>query len=275
MMRAFQDGHHVLLSSEEFDKPEVNTRKFRRALQQSWNPPPTTYAIVYYRRFYDFFLSVYNQSHKHKVDPFESFVTWTTNSRIDEMLQMYTMATKERFEKGGFDHVEVVPMNDLDGIYKDVNTRFFCEYVPGANRTCQWLKSHPAPSANSGTQNLEYNRLYYFARAQGFPLKQQRDEQVIAKIKNKLDTMGTGYRDSVSVCLSSSIQQRLLDLSLSFEEKFACARPGVNVRDLNCTVGVQNLKLDFASKVKSNTFCSLNTELIMASEQWTKFFWEQ
>ena len=265
---AFQHGNHVILSSEEFDNPQINTSEFLQVIHQSWDPPPQTYAMVYYRRFYDFFFSRYHELHRHRETRFKSFVDWATNDEIDTWLESYTMANKERYRRGGFDHVDIVPMIDLDGKYNDVTARFFCEYVPGANRTCKWFQSHQLPRSNSRIESLDLVRITYEARARNLTSRNLNMKQ----IRKKFESMGNDYKNKFTMCLNSTIQQRLFDLSCNFEEKMACAIPGADVDALNCTVGVRNLQSDFTSKVESNLFCSLNADQMLADKKWQAFF---
>eukprot|EP00551_Chaetoceros_affinis_P013628 CAMPEP_0203708912 /NCGR_PEP_ID=MMETSP0091-20130426/60405_1 /ASSEMBLY_ACC=CAM_ASM_001089 /TAXON_ID=426623 /ORGANISM="Chaetoceros affinis, Strain CCMP159" /LENGTH=126 /DNA_ID=CAMNT_0050585739 /DNA_START=8 /DNA_END=384 /DNA_ORIENTATION=- len=95
---AANQGSNILLSTEEFDRAETNITEMTNVLiPQGYK----IHAVVYYRRFYDWIHSWYNQITKSRWNGWnpnnDPFVQWLTNDRLQEFQSSYSVAVYNRF----------------------------------------------------------------------------------------------------------------------------------------------------------------------------------
>jgi len=104
---AEQKNQSIVVSSEEFDRPGVDCKIFKR-----WLRPFDTTVVVGYRPFFDFLLSI----HKEINDPHHitfvqhhiTFVQWLPTA-IDTYWETFTVPVIARFEKC-FDTIRILPL---------------------------------------------------------------------------------------------------------------------------------------------------------------------
>jgi hypothetical protein len=299
---AFSRNHSIILSSEEFDKPEANLTLLYDHLHSQL--PDTNFrsiVILYYRRLLEWLPSIYFELHKKfqleagrprmiGAAVFPSFVEWLNMTTLDQYLQLYPWAVQKRFNAAGFPVVKIVPMPSSKN--KAVTTKtvqqFFCDHVPGANQTCLALsrasKAKKNQVLNRGT-SMEYHRIMALAIQAGLIVRNKsavaaaaasnrneeqkgevytkEDVDAVQRLQAALLSRPKSYQKKYQTCLPKNVRTRLLELAMSFEAKMAPRRGNTN--------GYQ-LRFEFAALLESDKLCSWNAQRLLQEKDWKTFF---
>jgi len=152
---ASEQDFNILLSSEVFDKPQVDLEKFKSLLQ----PWKRVRIIVVYRRFYEWLISVYFELHRPDTHSdsvnYPSLVEWLTEQNI--MMHkniMYTDTVVNRY-RAFFDDVVILNMHESGNLL----TKFHCDYLPNAPNACQNARRINEEQATNTAKDLDYIRL--------------------------------------------------------------------------------------------------------------------
>jgi len=195
-------GFNILLSSEEFDNPKVNLKKFKSLLQ----PWKHVRIVVVYRRFYEWLISLYFEIHRNSVN-YPSVVEWLTEKNI--MLYkniMYTETVVNRY-RAFFDDVVILNMHES----RNLLARFHCDYLPNAPNVCRNARRRNQEQRANTSKDLDYKRLI-----QATISTNSFESNIVAiqAVKN-FTTSGQVKR----TCVSSEIAEKMLNMSLEFEER--------------------------------------------------------
>ena len=257
---AERNGSNIVLSNEAFDQPDMNITKLTSFLE----PQYKTHVVVYYRRFYDWLHSLYNQIQKTKPRnrPRVPFVEWLTNDNLQKHLPKYSLAVYERYKAApGVYNVSVVNMHEDPDNFNS-NERFACHHLDQAPHTCEVAKSLEAYHSNPSV-NLDWTifrakiPLYHSI---DLSKNDERWEKIEAKFVLITD-------DAPRICLSPEWKSKLLEISLE-AEKALTPESWYNGKE-----GLENLKADFEEKIKSK-FCYLDIATILTSVEWQTFLTE-
>jgi len=257
---AAENGSNILLSSETFDKQDVNMTKLSNFLV----PEYKIHVVLYYRRYYDWIHSVYNQvtkNRKFKKRGLYTFVEWLTQGTFGRGTNIYSLATYNRYQKvPGVFNVSVVNMHE-DPDHFNTLERFFCDHVDQAPELCKVAKSQEVEQSNP-SQDLIWS--IFQSRVQQYhSIRLSDEDERWPQIQRKFNKM----TDIPQVCLPPEFKEKLLQISL--ETEIALTPKWWQ----NSDEGLENLKSDFEGKSKSK-LCSLDIETILTSSEWQNFLTE-
>ncbi len=262
---AARDGANILMSSEALDRI-FNITSFTNYLV----PHFRVHVVVYYRRFYDWIYSLYNQFAKQggrgdtqgqNGSGIISFVEWLSLEKIDRYKKYHTAAVYERYSNiAGLYNISVVNMHET-ATFSNLPT-FFCDHVDGAPNACEAAKLKDAENHDNTSTDLEWDifkskiPLHHSIRLSSA----QKNDDKWQKIENKFLRMVNVPR----ICFPVDIEKKLLEVSLQFE-----AAVTSNLWQ-NSKEGLESLKADFKEKLNSK-LCSIDTERILKSSEWQDF----
>jgi len=255
LSNASNSSSNVLMSSEAFAKEGINVTMLKDYLQDF-----DVEVVVFYRRFYDWILSFYNQLFKMgNKDARQPFVEWLeTNGTIDRMEVMHTAAVYQRFNT----HFEVSVLNMHRNATLILPT-FFCENIKHTNHSCHEAIRNPTMPRSNPSTSLDSRHFWNEITIRYSSMNFKRKHRDIAQnINDKFNAMG----DSIPRrCLSEGMKRNLLDLSIQIEK--SVTPPEWH----NSDQGIQSLTTDFHEKAMSK-LCSVDAKAMLDSEDWQKLF---
>eukprot|EP00551_Chaetoceros_affinis_P014479 CAMPEP_0203696210 /NCGR_PEP_ID=MMETSP0091-20130426/7477_1 /ASSEMBLY_ACC=CAM_ASM_001089 /TAXON_ID=426623 /ORGANISM="Chaetoceros affinis, Strain CCMP159" /LENGTH=398 /DNA_ID=CAMNT_0050567939 /DNA_START=66 /DNA_END=1262 /DNA_ORIENTATION=+ len=251
------DRSNIILTSEEFDRPGLNITELTSFLV------PHQYKInvvVYYRRFYDWIHSYYNQFNKLKeVKHPITFVEWLRDEEFfEQRLLGYSVAVYNRFKEApGIFNVSLVNMHE-DPENFNTNARFACDHMDNAPHLCAAAKSHIDGQSNPSV-NLDW--LIFRDKISSYhPIELLDSDERWEQIEVKFNEM----TDIPRLCLSTEWKNKLLQTSLESEKALTLESW------YNSEEGLENLMIDFEEKINSK-LCSMDIETILLSTEWQDF----
>lgn len=156
-------------------------------------------------------------------------------------------------------------------------SNFICDALPGAKRTCEYLKEaeYEHPSERSTTKF--YLDLDALLRIVFFGVSKEERQQLYHKelrdrVKARYLSM-YGDADNSTIprtCLSEEDRSVLLQESLDMEEHL---RPYLHWNnDSTAEERERDHREGFARAVEKGKYCSLDLEKVMKEKEWTSFF---
>lgn len=194
-----QSHFNLLLSAETFSFHTTDVAKFANFIQQHYD---TIIIVVYYRRFYDWLYSQWNQLNK--ILPVQQrypFTKWM--SSIEKIQQKYsenhyTYAIVPRWSQY-FTNVKVYNIHDQ--YHHNVLEMFYCQAMPDAFYTCQLVQEEAKTQSSSSAERvinkskpLIYDELAYHAIKLGYihnktllqSLSSSSESSIISSISDKI-----------------------------------------------------------------------------------------
>ena len=132
LSNASKTNSNILISAEDFTRVGVNM-----TLLQEYFIDFEVKVVVFYRRFYDWILSFYNQEAKAD-SRYPIFVEWI-ETNVDKKIQMYTAAVYDRYKA----HFDVSILNMHDSASNPILPTFFCQYIGSAQNSCDKATKNP------------------------------------------------------------------------------------------------------------------------------------
>jgi hypothetical protein len=260
-------NNSILISSEEFDSPQVDM-----TLLQAFLKPWNVTVVYVYRRFYSWLQSHHNQVSQ--VLMLETFIANRTDylrtnitdfimfANITRNIDRFTAALKYRRE---FDNVVILNMHDKSS---NIVRQFFCHAMPHAKNTCNAVMTHKDEAVIYNTSRLMiYFDLAYRAHRLGLiriTSQEQLDAAVNLIEQHQKVTLKLSDKDFDMICPDRAILDQLLETSLEMEK--------VMVPEFFATSsGESELRSDFEKQAKSS-LCSIDLSGTIESSNWKGFF---
>ena len=263
---ALDENQNIILSSEEFDFPSFNFTAFQSYLVPSFQVK----VVMTYRRFYDYFISFYNQMLKNgqvrdENNFFLSFGDWVlSDDKIFEIYQsQHTYEVYERYKQYDGD-LSISVMNMHNSLNEQsIVADFFCNHVSDATNTCEVVTNSSDktenPSKSSFLDRIFIDDLYRYYNGTSDILSQKNNR---AKIVEKFLNM-TSFPLR---CPSAELKERLLSVSIK-AEKALTAESWYTSDD-----GIKSLMEDFEKKMNTTKFCVADVEQIVSTAEWQEFW---
>ena len=276
---------NILMSSEEFDGPLMDIGLLKKQLE----PRFEVHIIMYYRRFYQWLASAYNEMAKNpkKFNTFPSMSEFL-KQELESMAEMHTYKMYKRFS----DHFpsSALRVLNFDDPSVSLEESFFCQGLPRASNACNVARSHTYKKKNPRV-SLDWLQILKGIDARGFPSEsgyknqtkinirkqwekqweklRKHEEEGINTTEKPLWMDGDPPPNSKAViwrkCPSRQILDKVLAMSQSFEEGIQ----GVLLTISNQTVA-SSTEEDFRKQIPM-TFCTLDTERLI--DYWEKQAW--
>ncbi len=256
MNAAKSEGTNILFTSEAFDFPSFNITAFTSYLM----PEFKIHVVVYYRRFYDWLYSTYNQQMKRRANKgkdFPMYHEWLQRKSA-KVESKYTKGVYDRFEKvPGVFNVSVVNLHQSSVKSNPLET-FFCDHVDQANHACNTAKSFETSKQNP-SKDLDWLRLRSKISLH-HTIKLEPQDKRWKEIKKK-------FVGAPRLCLSDDLKKWLLKSSLEYET--AVTPEWWH----NSKEGLEDLKRDFEEKINSK-HCAVDVPGLLTSTEWQRFLTE-
>jgi len=245
-------------------------------LSGDWDP----LIVIYYRRFYDWIISAHYQWHfdigpatldslKGKVrlvDFFRTFCArlFASKSSSPDVLvdltdiQEYTYHAWKRYNKvPAYENIKIVNFHG-----KNIIKSFYCDVIQAKGACKEEAKREQ--SQDTLKSRAKDNTVYYdlaagtywlFNKKDGVTTYNMRKLQSIAeKMKERMASRGLSENDLPIECLTKSEQEKLLSVSLAYEETL--------LPELYESGGKEELRRHFAKFSTENRFCSVDLKIV-------------
>ena len=256
----------MFVTSEYFSSPKLDIESLATYLSR-W---PIVTIIVYYRRYYDWSRSLFNQQNKYCLNLYNdddisrlskrSIVNFLTNRNKDGR---YTLQVLQRYAEH-FDNVKVVNFHDKS---KDLAESFYCDHMTGANNMCKAITEYKEEMRDNPSRPLSYMYLAYGAHMRGLiniKTKQQMKSIVYRIKQHQEQTLGLTAYDFKLNCPSTQDLQSTLNLSLKIEKELF---PTFFLSPS----GESDLRSDFGKQAKT-TLCNVDVDITLMTEEWNTYF---
>ena len=279
-----QRGMNLYVSSEIFCNIDSAGVRDLSAYLKQWDE---TYIVVYYRRFYSWFASYYNQWVKDRKwsdqeqskwnNPLNTYLhkrieggylpdaTASDLSLIDnEYSKKFAIPLLERL-RPHFPNIVVVDYHDKEK--GDSSESFYCHAMPSARHTCKSIRSSASETVTNKGQDMAFSDIVFAAWKKGMA-----DIRSDARFKEIVNAAQAYAEDKLhidaerlpKICPASDDLQKLWDLSWKYEQIF-------HQRYLGDGYDEDAIKEDF--KVASQTYlCATDVDAILSEPQWQSFF---
>jgi len=253
---------NIFITSEVFDRLESTGIKLLSQYLSHWDD---TTIIVYYRRYYDWLGSLFNEGAKKRslkqVEKWEQNVVDFITNNTSHVPDMYTFPLVQRLEKE-FDNVVLMNMHDKS---KD----FFCDAMPYAHHTCKAIReSADKEKVLNSSVDFIYQDLAYGAFKKGLvAIKTDSKMNEVAKAVKLFQERKLGLRSSdfIMTCPSSETKKILLEKSLEFEKSLF-------PEWFSSPLGEAKLRSDFEKKARSPILCAVDADAVLGEKVWQDFF---
>ena len=259
----FLSVHHnkgIVMSSEEFDVPNLDIAALKQALQE-WN----TQIVVTYRRYFEYLPSVFTEI-KEKQMRSVQFVDWFEQDELSHYYtELHTYHVVKRYQRYFADDVLIMNLHDPSP-WPDLNANFFCGFVHQAPHTCTAFRDRAArvPSKHASPRQLiAYLELVLAAQEQGI-LGQSIDIHAIANLAMQRweRTLHRRLEDWPKRCLTAPVLHALLRASLDYESQLV--PDWYNEADLRAKFVVASQTVGM--------LCSVDTAAALQSPDWDGWF---
>jgi hypothetical protein len=275
------NGHNIILSSEEFDRPSVNISRLASLLESR-----RVQVVIVYRRLYAWLFSWYFELHRYKLhrrwdvpraslsrNRFDAFAEWLrlqlveANDPTQFQHPLQAGAVLRRYQKH-FGEVSIInfqaPLED--STYVD----FCCRILSVAayhNTTCQRAvkENKSTPGANTGS-SLEPSRILYAAQESGLVSFQteQQIQNAKSSVGRRLDEWNNSNRlNKYQDCLEPYWIEALFQSSLQEEREIV---PSWFQQANNGEAGLRSAFQSF--RESKSPFCAVNTTKLFQNQEW-------
>jgi hypothetical protein len=261
-------GHNVILSNEVISV-QAQFSDFRQVIENllsNWKP--NVLIVVGYRHLHNFFPSTHYELQKNQrwpsveekgkyVTPFVKF--WRYNHGKYALGPIPTPSLViSQFRSFNYS------VSVLDIETKEQITEFFCNILPQASQTCNYITRVPPqiPKLNENNKGLvNYDSLAILAFTRRYLKKEQTRKYLRYKIQAFNEkTLNRGPNDFVLSCLDHH------------EEKIFLEESKEHARLAGFSHLENKIEIDFMKSRAKKKFCSINATVVFYQEEWQNFF---
>lgn len=264
---------NLLVSAETFSRAGTPNMVELKDYLSSWSD---VVVVVYYRHFFSWIGSLYNQQTKNSLRA--DYINNEYRS-LDEFVET-AMKSSTGINKGFsantvkrakevFDNVVVMNMHDKS--MGDATESFYCHAIPNANHTCAALRekeSNTGSTKDNGSEDLDYMHLIQGAAQSGL-IKIRRENidetsALLDAVKRKIDKFYKKGKELKRNCLQQSTLDMMWNLSLEYKRTLFPVSHDPSLDE-------DNMKLEF-EKASKTTLCTVDVEETLSQETWQNFF---
>jgi hypothetical protein len=271
--RIAERNHNLFVTAETFSGLDAEGVD---KLAAYWQPWDHVIVVVYYRRFYSYSASLYNQMTKRR--------TWSSSENNNPIWERtildflhdkvmhadhqnfgYTLPVVQRLQKR-FRNIVVV--NYHDNSYGGLSESFYCHVLPNAQHACDVVRRSPNATRSNERSELDYSNLAYGAFRAGLVQidSQKRLDQVTSACQNRQkNILYLTAADFPRICLPSETLELLWNMSLAYEQALF---PDASESKY---LGAHSLRKDFDEASKTS-LCTVDVQAILADLKWQEFF---
>eukprot|EP01082_Thalassiosira_pseudonana_P012313 g11053.t1 g11053 contig48:41235-42609(-) len=257
-------NRNLFVSAETLSKIDIEGVNLLSSYLAHWQEVTI---VIYYRRFFDWFISVYNQISKSR--KITDTVKWNT-SIIDfaeshvgiynANSSQYTPFVVDRL-KTKFDNIVVANYHDKSE--GELDESFFCNIMPNATHTCNAIRSQTKHVKFNAKENIDYSDLAYGAKQAG--LVEINSDQDMRRFAKKIEDHhekalnGAPFRRE---CLPSHVLEEIWNITLTSE---------MWMLPSSTDTALAEMRADF--EIASNTkLCKVDVRKTLSDPSWIQFF---
>ncbi|KAL7526824.1 hypothetical protein ACHAWF_001923 [Thalassiosira exigua] len=260
---------NLLVSAETFSNMDDEGVNMLATYLSRWDEVTI---VVYYRRFYSWIGSVFNQIYKNRSLGDADRWDQPISSIMTELLDWkgYTVPLVERLRKR-FENKSILVLNYHVESIRGLDESFFCRAVPNAARTCNAVRanSRSMRPLNERTSLVDCQDLAYGAKKAEW-MRIDSDEEMAAvagavqrHVKKRVEAKGGNLK---RLCPPPPILDRIWKKSL--ESEAALFPEGV---DGTTTTSIDMMRSEFETAAKT-TLCKVDVETTLRDGSWKTFF---
>lgn len=264
-------GMNIIASDETFGFIDSKVYWDWQAIRETLSLKFNFKAVVSYRRFYTWLVSVYSQQQRESM-----YVRRTWNGppvtplfiSLQMLMQnpypfkyLYTDTLLKKLQRFNIS-VDILNIHSDRGIVQT----FLCDVVNNAEVSCNKSIDRQASTKRSNVAlNFDYDTIAFNAAEQGLVNTDLHQRPAVAKL---IETFHQGVLNNSAlpmICPSKTELQPLLQRSLELETQILS-------EFYNSPLGKTAHEQDFWKAADSHKFCSINSEALLRQERWRKFF---
>ena len=253
-------GQNVLTTAEAFDYPEIDLE----SLRNYFKPWDNVNIIVYYRRYYDWLGSYYNQLVAKKVkysdENMNSIIFHLTDSNwVESKTEQYTTHVIERYRRY-FKNITVLNFHESMGVIES----FYCQGIQDATNACRTVQMMNTTDYK-GRSSLPYKEILIAARkANLVKIGSNSEFKLALEFLEQKSHPELSVENETLICLPPNVLDSMLTKSLEAEKEL--------FPDLfSSPLGEAALRADFEQHSKTN-LCGANVTTIINDREWRNFF---
>jgi hypothetical protein len=257
-------NRNLFVSAETLSKIDIEGVNLLSSYLAHWQEVTI---VIYYRRFFDWFISVYNEISKSR--KITDTVKWNT-SIIDFATSHvgiynansshYTPFVVDRL-KTKFDNIVVANYHDKSE--GELDESFFCNIMPNATHTCNAIRSQTKHVKFNAKENLDYSDLAYGAKQAG--LVEINSDQDMRRFAKKIEDHhekafnGAPFRRE---CLPSHVLEEIWNITLASE---------MWMLPSSTDTALAEMRADF-ERASNTTLCKVDVRKTLSDPSWIQFF---
>ena len=258
---------HLFVSAESFSGIDEDGLGALSTYLSNWKD---IYIIIYYRRYYDWLISNYNQQIKGRslaeLPKWEFSICDKIRNEQKQGIDPGYVSELLRRVKNYFNESVLILKNfhDVCG-GKTLEEIFYCEALPNAPNTCDSVKSMSNPIKNSAKE-LVFDDLTYGAKKAGLIDIETDEEMKVLSSAVKLfqeKSLGLTSRDFDMTCLSPALTEWLFETSANIEKSL-----------FPDFFNMTTFKAAFYEK-SFHKLCHIDINATLMKEEWKQFFRNQ
>jgi len=285
--------NNIVMSSEEFDNYKTDIGWLKKELE----PRFKVRIVLYYRCFYQWLVSRYNEISKRRLNggrDVPSIVEWLSQKTLNENARSHTYEVYKRYSD--YFPAKALTVLNFDDHSVSLEESFFCRALPEATHTCQMTKIKNNRKVVNARVNLDWLRIKIGLRARSYPeqkiKKQTLELQTQLKILLELeeaDNKETNTTGTAAVlwmngdppptnfqaavirrkCLSQTMLDQIFNMSSFFEEGLRDVLPRVPNQTV---VPPSIMDVSYFHKQIPQSFCTLDIERLIDHWEQQAFF---
>jgi len=277
-------SNNILMSSEEFDRHKVDIEWLQKTLE----PEFEVRIVMYYRPFHHWLASYYNQLAKFPLGKgleFPSMPDWL-DQELEKRAEQHTYKVYRRYSDFFPGNVRVF---NFDNPSVPHGESFFCDAVPGADHSCQMIRSESANETRHRNQKLEleYPELKMELRARNISDRLRSSDNGVRGYWNDLRYLehivdknpgniplwmdGDPPPDSKAIIWRKCPSRKTLDKILTMTQFYEEELKGIVFPPVSNSTQTA-MEDDFRKRIPMS-FCSLDTGRVV--DHWLKQDWFQ
>ena len=254
-------NHSLFVSAETFSIIDEEGVNMLASYLSHWQEVTI---VVFYRRYYDWLLSVHNQLSKNRIIQHERLEK--INFLSENALQYrhnYIVNTVQHL-KNKFHKDDIVVLNYHDKNNGGSDESLFCHAVPDAKHMCNAIRVEGSLKTNSKI-NMDYRDLAHYANITGMVRieSQKKMKQVTDAIQIFHEKKSTNS-ELKRVCPPPDTLEKLWNLTFMSEIMFSPEKEFLDHDEIG-------LRSDF-EKASVSTLCKVDVKKTLAEETWQAFF---
>ena len=253
-------GKNILISSETFNYIDSRGIERLKTYLSHWDEVKF---VIYYRHYYSWIYSVYNQLSKIKSLRGQNFADFVSH-KVSQC-RFHAAPLIKKLQASNIQSDDIIAINMHDKSLGGTAESFYCHTMLNITNTCKAIRSTDEISKNEGI-NIDAIHLAYAAIDAG--LYKKKNDKVSLTVLKVINTQMSKLTlkpkrkcmddNSLNMLWVKSLEYKDVLLSISSSETY------------HLSLDEENVRLDFEETAKK--FCWVNTDDVLSQKLWINFF---